>query len=450
MIAQILNQDFLLAAAEHSRLQLKDHLQRLERREAVEAGPLSNLKAEEIGEVVDELDQAIREHEDDAEGGIDASAWMPRTPILAILQTELTRVVAEQHAEMIESDPDGPAQERLADDGEKDSDGRRALGRYEVTRPKILSDPHWLFAGVVIAWHKFKEKAPFGGLPEQAVSIAPNARILLVGDWGSGLPRAQAVAREIRKVLDAGISDGIEQHVVHLGDVYYTGAKHEYEQSFLRHWPVSEGEDVGSYTLCGNHDMYRGGHHYYKTALADPRFARQAGKSVFALRSPAWQLLGLDTAYVDQRLHGGQSAWIGAMLAAAPDTRTALLSHHQLFSAHEDAGEKLRGDIQEVLAGGRIDSWFWAHEHRCIVYEPRDELPFASCVGHGGIPEYLVAREGQPYPPGVRYEYRAKHGNGIEPWGTFGFAVLDLDGPTMRIRYIDENGGLPHHEEVIR
>jgi hypothetical protein len=343
----------------------------------------------------------------------------------------------------------GIARRRFADDpGGLTDDGRRAWGKFEVTRPKILSDPRWVWSGVVIAWHRFKRKADFGGLPDDPVAIADDARVLLVGDWGSGLDRAQAVATQMRAVLDQGIAEGREQHVVHLGDVYYTGAQKEYEENFLPYWPVQPGEDIGSFNLAGNHDMYRGGHAYYGVALADARFGRQQDKSVFALRSPSWQLLGLDTAYEDKLLSNGQPGWIKQQLDAAPGVRTALLSHHQLWSAYEPAGDELRPDIEDVLATGRIDAWFWAHEHRCLTYEPRDGIKLASCVGHGGIPEYLIAPEGEPYPPGLKYDYREMHGNGPEPWNTFGFAVLELDGDTMNVRYIDEWGN-QHHSEAL-
>ena len=65
-------------------------------------------------------------------------------------------------------------------------------------------------------------------------------------------------------------------------------------------------------------------------------------------------------------------------------------------------------------------------------------------MGHGGIPEYLIEREGTVRGTDA-YDYRRKHGTGIEPWNTFGFAVLDLRGADMTVRYIDERG-CTHHE----
>jgi hypothetical protein len=163
--------------------------------------------------------------------------------------------------------------------------------------------------------------------------------------------------------------------------------------------------------------------------------------------------LGLDTSYEDAGLPGEQAAWVLSELDANPGLRTALLSHPQLFSPYDERDGKptspaLREKIRPVLATGRIDAWFWAHEHRCVVYDAHEGVDFASCAGHGGIPEYLVASETDPYPPPMRYDYRLRRGAGLEPWNTFGFAVLELDGPAMRIRYVDEDGRT-HHREAL-
>jgi hypothetical protein len=92
-----------------------------------------------------------------------------------------------------------------------------------------------------------------------------------------------------------------------------------------------------------------------------------------------------------------------------------------------------------VLAERPIDAWFWAHEHRCLAYEDLENVRFATCVGHGGIPEYLVKQT--PVPSrGLVYEYRRIHSTDWQPWNTFGFAIVDLDGDRMTVRYVDERG----------
>ncbi|OBF63042.1 hypothetical protein A5753_13515 [Mycobacterium sp. 852002-51971_SCH5477799-a] len=448
LISQVLNMDFLLAAAEDTRSNLDDSLVERRRRTSIDQGPLTHISTHDIRDVVDELARAHRASA--ATASVKASEmWMPRDPILAILQTELTRALHAQTGSLI-TDTEGLASLRIAaDPGTRDAERRRAFGKFEVTRPKIFSDPRWVWAGVVIAWHRFKNKAPFGGLPQQAVRIADDARVVLLGDWGSGLPRAQAVAKRIRDVLDEGVADKREQHVVHLGDVYYTGAKEEYTDNFLAYWPVRPGEPIGSYTICGNHDMYRGGHDFYATALTDPRFDRQADRSVFALKNSNWQFLGLDTAYEDHQLSNGQVEWVHEQLSAAANLNTVLLSHHQGWSAYEDAGAQLRAQLADVLATERVDAWFWGHEHRCLTYDAQHGVGFASCLGHGGVPEYLIAQDPLPYPVGLRYDYRLKHGTGLEPWNTFGFAVIELNARDMVVRYIDERG-VEHHREHLQ
>ena len=83
MIAEVLNDDFLLAAAEDTRLELKDVVERRERRESGDEGPLAKVSVADIREVIEELNRAYDEL--DAERGR-KSAWMcmPRNPILAI------------------------------------------------------------------------------------------------------------------------------------------------------------------------------------------------------------------------------------------------------------------------------------------------------------------------------------------------------------------------------
>src|SRR5262249_41951842 len=152
----------------------------------------------------------------------------------------------------------------------------------------------------------------------------------IVGDWGTGIERAKKVAHEMRVVIEQGAKDGLQQHVIHLGDVYYSGWKREYENRFLRYWPVdiAEGRTIASWCLNGNHDMYSGGHAYYDYLLADPRFTRQEQSSFFSLSNDHWEVLALDSSWEDGGLEGIQGDWALAKLNESK-RKVMLLSHHQ-------------------------------------------------------------------------------------------------------------------------
>jgi 3',5'-cyclic AMP phosphodiesterase CpdA len=481
MIEQFLNRDFLLAVAEASRAGLQDaSAERKARRRGRKPSGLDDFSAEELEAVAEELAavpeqlarleadsaaaraQAHPETEVEIEGPPkDDYAFIPRDRILSIVQSAVEEAVEEHqpHAiaepRVVRGRRGGPepavTARRLKEVKPLRTSGKRRIWkRMEIAKGKWvwLSDPRWAYSKICESWRDVaRGYADFIDDPP-TVEIANNARVFVVGDWGSGLERAQKVARRMRDELARGARR--QQIVIHLGDVYYSGTKREFERRFLKWWPVDRGSDMLSFTLPGNHDMYTGGHAYYATGLADPRFERQNGCSFFALRNDHWQLLGLDTAYEDAGLHGRQAAWARELIQEAPARlKSALLSHHQLFSAHESGAKTLQEKIAPVLEAGRIDAWFWGHEHRCIQYDATEwnghRMGFSSCIGHGGIPEYLVMKEGETRPRPWAYEYLTQYGSGWQPWDMFGFAVLELNDKTMAVRYIDENG-VTHHQ----
>jgi hypothetical protein len=328
----------------------------------------------------------------------------------------------------------------------RDLDGRRVFDKFSIT------DVRWVSSLFAMGVRRFRDRYPFPDKPAEPLRIGGRARLVLVGDWGSGIPRARKVADQMRKVIDEGIQSNREQHVVHLGDVYYSGWEYEYRDRFLKYWPVKESErdSILSWNLNGNHDMYSGGHAFFGHALKDPRFARQQGSSWFSLENDHWTILGLDTAWEEHGLQGNQAEWAKRKLESSPG-KGLLLSHHQVFSSYEKGGKKepaLVTKIRPVLATRRVRSWFWGHEHRCVLYNPYENVELARCIGHGGVPVYMTHGENDPYPPPGAYEYRGFFQKGLERWAWFGFAVLDFEGPEIHVRYIDENG-VEHKNERI-
>ena len=297
--------------------------------------------------------------------------------------------------------------------------------------------------GAAVFWGAKPPESP-AQVPVLAGPGWDRARLILAGDWGSGLPRAQRVATAMRAEMEQGQREGVDTHVIHLGDVYYSGWEYEYENRFLKHWPVrpAEADRIGSWSLNGNHDMYSGGYAYYGTLLGDARFARQAGSSFFQIENAHWRIFGLDTAWDENGLKDPQAAWIRHGMAGDP-RKTIFLSHHQLCSAYEDTpavGSVLREKLGNILTGEGIAAAFWGHEHRCVLYDAMAGVRYPRLIGHGGIPTYMTHDARASLPASVTFEDRRFIENGFERWAYFGFSVLDFEHSRINVRYVDETG----------
>jgi hypothetical protein len=307
---------------------------------------------------------------------------------------------------------------------------------------------------------------PFNPAPAE-YTIGADARVVIVGDWGTGLPRARAVSEFMAEEVAQALGEGREAHVVHLGDVYYSGLEEEVRRNVLAAelWPVTVEQaraGVSSWSLNGNHDMYGGGFGYFETLLGDERFSRQRspdGKttSFFRLLSPSWDLVALDTSWDTDVLSQGlvgvledpQAAFV-ARVAGESERKLMLLSHHQLVSVYDkqDIGQVLPAKLAPVLDGGHVTAWLWGHEHRCMGFSEAGGVRFPRCIGHGGVPVLTTRAAGDPVPaPGAWeergfLEYRGDH------WARFGFAILDFADEQIDVRYRDDRGVTTRSETV--
>jgi hypothetical protein len=359
---------------------------------------------------------------------LDDVAFVSREPALGLLQSALEQYHLDEKPASV-----APATSlRRGVEEWKPGAQRRLLNEFSET------DPGWVASAVAMGLKLFRKPHPFNMDPPD-VRIGNQSRVLVVGDWGSGIERAQTVGKMMRAILDEGRQRNLEQHVVHLGDVYYSGWGWECDRRFLKHWPVNPGEEstIVSWSLNGNHDMYSGGYGYFDRVLADPRFSRQQAASYFRLLNDNWQLLGLDTAYKENVLFGPQTNWI-QQHTTGTNRKTILMSHHQPFTVYEKHSIALDDTLKAVLRSGSIHSWLFGHEHRCILYSEHLGIKYPRLIGHGGVPVYMTHKEGEAFPPPVAYEYRRYLSGGpfgLEHWAPFGFAVLELDGPRVRVRY---------------
>src|ERR1019366_2867469 len=84
------------------------------------------------------------------------------------------------------------------------------------------SDPDWVIKiAESMLEHLAKGNHPFNPRPAEH-PISDTARLVVVGDWGTGLPRAQTVAKYMAEEVAEALAQGRQAHVIHLGDVYYS------------------------------------------------------------------------------------------------------------------------------------------------------------------------------------------------------------------------------------
>jgi hypothetical protein len=371
--------------------------------------------------------------------------YMPHSVTASLAQSALSRCIESQIEHVLDALPQGESAIEHAI--------HEALSLFRRFGP---CDPAWIETTIAEGIALIEGRPPFPDQPAPPAPLAENARVIVVGDWGTGLPGAIQVGRQMRAVLES-TEPGRECHIIHLGDVYYSGWPEEYQDRFLRYWPVDRDDDkVLSWSLSGNHDMYSGGHGYFDVLLRDPRFrghrlpdgGDHQVSSHFSLENDHWQLLGLDTGYLAHDLAGGQAGWVADKLRA--DRRTMLLTHHQPFSSFEYVDAPLVETLAPALAVRKIDAWLWGHEHRAIVYELNDAdyLDFGACIGHGGVAVLMTGVEIADHPE-VRWAFKESEDQDGDPWSLHGFAILDFDDAALSIRFIDQNGHTNYEEQAF-
>jgi hypothetical protein len=383
---------------------------------------------------------------------LDDFVFISHDPIVSIVQSALEvyfqhpesndKVIHQEISDNARRGDGGAAiitDKRLPRGAVRRSSDRRIFDQFSIT------DPGWVSSLVATGVRWLRKRHAFNPAPPPPVRIGDRARVILVGDWGSGIPRAQLVATAMRMAVEQGVRENRDVQVIHLGDVYYSGWEFEYRDRFLPYWPVktAEAEKIGSWCLNGNHDMYSGGHAYFGFLLNDARFRKQGQASFFRLYNKKWQLLGLDTAWDDNGLKDPQGSWVKQTLDQN-EQKSILLTHHQLFSAYEGGGPavgKVLGEkLGSVLDKKQIDAWFWGHEHRFIMYEPTVNVRNARLVGHGGVPVYMTHKDDGSYVKPAFYEDRRFIQSGLERWAMFGFAILDFEDAEIHVSYVDETG----------
>jgi predicted phosphodiesterase len=407
-----------------------------------------------------------------------------RDPFASLLQSAVDEIVARKSADITRPDPAHPMKQMAAVDGhamtappgaatedaasplrycaslarqygEAVLEGRTADANHfhELLTQKMGDcDPDW--ADTAIKYGEFllaKGKIPYRvyqNIDDYVIDgkLPANARVAIVGDWGTGQQPAIKVLEQIaRKNPDV---------VIHMGDVYYSGTDFEMQNYFYNIWSQTLNlSKIPTFTLSGNHDMFSGGAPYYK--LID-----QLGQpsSYFCLRNDDWQFVAMDTGLHDSDplgttptyLEDTELAWVADKIQNRGNRRTVLLSHHQLFAANEPiCGQSVNPRLNEQLSPllPNVALWLWGHEHNLVVYQKYLGV-LARCIGHGAFPIGVGEIPETPIYPEVPI-VPVPLGND----GTFlnhGYVIMDLAGSSATLSYYqDSDEANPQYTETL-
>jgi predicted phosphodiesterase len=313
-------------------------------------------------------------------------------------------------------------------------------------------DPGWLEVADKFAEFQLQIKLQGGRVPYRIYSsiddfvidgkLPANAKIGIVGDWGTGDNSAkQVLAQMARKKPDV---------VIHLGDIYYSCTDFEAQNYFLQIWKNSfDPAIIPSFTLSGNHDMFGGGGPYY--SLIDQL---KQPASYCCLRNDNWQFIMIDTGLHDRTpggsdptfLEDSEAAWVKRRIAAAEERKTVLLSHHQLFTRYSNivdpppAGQggmavnpKLQQQLGDILP--QVALWIWGHEHDFVVYEKQLNV-LARCLGHGAFP-VLTSDAPQVQHPEIAANDAVRPAEN-DNFFTHGYAIMELSGGNATVSYYQD------------
>jgi hypothetical protein len=463
VINQVLNREFILDQMKQTRKYLA--LPGDERRRG--ASPPDEAKELRITDddkraALEELEKSLAKEQKEstgqspnfkrrgAEPPLDDWSFFSRDPIISNFQTVMDYYFSDGPGkDQVKLDPPpasdrrGPGEVPVAGNtsisgyAPKTSDGRRVFDKFSVT------DPEWVSTALAVGVRLLRDPKAFNP-NAPVVPVANKLRMVVVGDWGSGIERAQKVAKCMSRAVKNAPPD-YQVHVMHLGDTYYSGWKREYQKRFLPYWPVTpeEHDRVFSWSLNGNHDMYSGGQGYFDFLLKDPRFAKQAKASFFCLENDNWQIFGLDSSHKDGGLREPQADWVKARIDS--NKKTMFLTHHQPFSSYESPALAMLDELKPAIAaaaGGKLKAWLWGHEHRFMLFHETQYVSFGRLIGHGGVPVYMTHPADSGYPePGMFEDRRFLPKTlGLEHWAYFGFAVLDFTNDTIHSTYFNEDG----------
>ena len=308
--------------------------------------------------------------------------------------------------------------------------------------------------------------------PEPRASTGDVARLILVGDTGTGDERARRVAGQIaRHAEDEAVS-----HLFLLGDnVYEEGDADLIGPRFLDVYrPVLE-QGVAIHAALGNHDVeecrdsgirpspsngsaYRAAPDcWVEEHLATPEFGYRDGRRYYSIEiggdsAPSLvevfvldsNTLGAQQQRLDEGTDAAQLEWLDGALERSHALWKIVVLHHPLVSpvrcrwlwfGCRGADAALRTELEPLLLAGGADVVFQAHQHLYARMEPR-----------GGI-HYFVTGAGAKSPDRFRPDPRTV--DRPDRGAFLHFVIVEATRERLAFRVVDAEGRTRDRGEFV-
>jgi hypothetical protein len=272
------------------------------------------------------------------------------------------------------------------------------------------------------------------------------SRLALFADAGTGLYHSRYIGRHIAAEP--------WDHVLYLGDVYYSGKQAEFDKRFLGEANFGPIIDKSSFwTLNANHEMFSRSVPYMRAIdarrAASPALHQQEG-SYFCLRGGKFQVIGIDTAYHESNRHKERKLahWLQHALV---DGRNKGLTNILCSGDHPyDLGKTeltdLCHDVVANLPPHTVDLWVFGNVHFAAFFDrdhDKNVSFLGACIGHGGYPYSRRSEDDRWSAVPVRWvETEARFPAWTEvrqDRGNNGYMTLELDHETggVELKFID-------------
>src|SRR5215472_6408106 len=216
MIKQVLDRDFVLRHLNAFGTYLDQEVQL---HDSGDADALE--RARQAGVTVDDLRQAkaaLGQAQSDPKASeirAGQQVFLPPHATVSALQTALQCHLIERQPAMIGSPGElQPGNDPITDlsiTGASDTDTL-----FEQFGPVDIG---WISVGFAALVKLFRGARKFTPNPAPPCAIGNSARLIVLADWGTGVPRARKLGESARRYLEEAAAAGREVHVIHLGDV---------------------------------------------------------------------------------------------------------------------------------------------------------------------------------------------------------------------------------------